>query len=443
VPTTRIPIEPGSTAEAAEGPAAAASKLAMPAVATPAGASETLVDPPCAPPVELADVDVGGPAGEAAPESSRTAGAPRLARHKTIRTLIWMVLLFVAAEGAVRVRAYSRHGVQGPVATIYEPDELLGRRPKPGATISGSQRQLSINRWGFRGADLPKEKPPGSVRIAVLGDSTSFGMEASRDDAVWVAQMVTRLKDAWQADGRHFDAINGAVPGYTLTTSGLQLRERIAPFGPDVVVLYQVGTDLAAHARRQFAPPLAEPGTNAQLAKRLQKASLLVNLIRVNTAAFRAKRVPQERHDQLEEAGLIDYEDRLRDLIDYCRRENWQLVLCTCPRAFGDPTAPTDQHTLAASALANCPMLSLEGLNNAYERYNDRLRRVAREEDLLLIDLAAIVPRRAEYFVDAVHLNDEGHALVGETIARELARRLAQVAEASSSRSAPTGANTE
>lgn len=336
-------------------------------------------------------------------------------RRKTLGTLLGVVLLLATAEAGLRVRAWYRHGSDGPVASIYEPDELLGRRPRPGATLSGSARQLSINRWGFRGADLPQVKPPGTVRVAALGDSTTFGMEAASDEAVWVARMMKQLNAL--NPGSRYDALNAAVPGYTLETSRLRLAERVAPFAPDVVVIYQAGTDIAAHSRRQFPPAAQGRELNSGLAHFAQRHCLLLNLIRVNTVAFTACHTAPRRHDLLDERGVEAYADQVRVTIELCRQRGWRVVLCTCPRAFGDPDAPTDQHQLAQTALANNPALSLPGLNDAYERYNDALRAVARELDATLVDLDRLVPKRREYFADSVHLSDTGHALVGEEVA--------------------------
>ena len=185
-------------------------------------------------------------------------------------------------------------------------------------------------------------------------------------------------------------------------------------------MIYQVGTDLAAHARRQFSPPSNKADTNQLLGRFAQRNSLLVNLVRVNTIACRSRRVPESRHDRLDQRGIEEYRQRLIHLLDLCAERDWRVILCTCPRSFGDPAAPTDQHTLAASALANTPTLSLEGLNDAYKRYNREIRNVARKRAITLADLDAIVPRRVDYFADAVHLSDAGHELVGRAVAEAI-----------------------
>ena len=184
-------------------------------------------------------------------------------RRKTRATMLWVCAMLLAAEGAVRARAWYRHGTAGPVADIYEPDDLLGRRLRSGAAVHGRNRNLSINRWGFRGRDIPKEKPANTLRIAALGGSTTFGLEAGSDEAVWVARLAEILEERVGA-GR-YDSINAGVPGYSLEACTLQLTQRVLPLNPDIVIVYSLAVDLGAHARRQFAHTRAQPSRESSL----------------------------------------------------------------------------------------------------------------------------------------------------------------------------------
>lgn len=348
-------------------------------------------------------------------------------RTKTAWTMIWVVVLSAGMEIGLRLRAWHRYGSASPVAGIYEGDETHGRRLKPGARLTGKERRLSINDWGFRGAQIPKAKPANTVRIAALGDSTTFGMEASSDDAVWVAQTVRSLNDG-AAGGARFDAINAAVPGYTLDYSIHQMQAEVAEFSPDIVVLLQTSTDIAAHSRRQWPSRPANSSTTG-IGRWVHRHSLLLNLVRVNAATFSGALLGRNTARRLDEAGLTAYRRRLHRLIDTCEASGSRVILCTCPRSFGDRRAPTSQAVLATSALANNTALSLAGLNDAYDRYNDAIRSVARQRGVALVDLATLVPQRCDYFIDAVHLNDRGHQLVAhavaDTVAREIGRHVA------------------
>lgn len=356
---------------------------------------------------------------------SRSARAVSRPWPRTARTFVWTIVLLIGAEGGLRIRAWVRHGSAGPVAGIYEGDSTLGRRLKPGAAMSGSDRRVTINDNGFRGAKVSESKPEGVVRIAALGDSTTFGMEVSGDDAVWPARLAAALNATVAA---RFDSINAAVPGYTSAMSLERLRRDVEPFDPDIVIVLQSATDIAAHGRRQFRVIGESAGASLEtrMGKALQEHSLLVNLIRQNAAPYLARFAPQRRFDRLDDRGVNEFEATLIAIAEECSRSSRRLVLCTMPRSFGDESVRADQFDLAGTALANNPSLSLAGLNDAYDRYNAAIRSVAARSGATLVDLARLIPRGNAYFVDATHLNDAGHALVAELVASRLSAGLQQ-----------------
>ena len=135
-----------------------------------------------------------------------------------------------------------------------------------------------------------------------------------------------------------------------------------------------------------------------------------------------ARWAPQRRFDRLDERGVVEFESNLTAIVEACARRSRRVVLCTMPRSFGGDAAGADQHTLAGTALANNPSLSLVGLNDAYDRYNEAIRRTARRSGASLVDLAASIPRGEAFFVDATHLNDAGHARVAQLIGEQLSK---------------------
>ena len=65
----------------------------------------------------------------------------------------------------------------------------------------------------------------------------------------------------------------------------------------------------------------------------------------------------------------------------------------------------------------NIEVPSPESLGRAMRAYHDVTRRVAREEGGPLVDLATVVPRTLDYFVDAVHHTPEAAALTSREVA--------------------------
>jgi hypothetical protein len=71
--------------------------------------------------------------------------------------------------------------------------------------------------------------------------------------------------------------------------------------------------------------------------------------------------------------------------------------------------------------------ISYDDFVNLYDRTNEIVRTVARQEKVFFIDLDAQVPSSKEYIYDAVHLNTKGSELVAEIISSALKKRYPSV----------------
>lgn len=61
-----------------------------------------------------------------------------------------------------------------------------------------------------------------------------------------------------------------------------------------------------------------------------------------------------------------------------------------------------------------------EAYRNLYKEFQDITRQVAKDNNILLIDLANEVPGVSEYIYDSVHLNNEGSKIVAQHISKKL-----------------------
>jgi len=125
-----------------------------------------------------------------------------------------------------------------------EPDPLLGWRNRAGfAGPYGGDEFLtwvSINEHGQRGPAHPHARVAGKRRIAVLGDSQTWG-DGVADDETFVALL----------DGGDTEVLSFATPGWGTDQQLLVLDEQAAGFSPDVVVLALfIGNDLNDNVNR-------------------------------------------------------------------------------------------------------------------------------------------------------------------------------------------------
>ncbi len=122
---------------------------------------------------------------------------------------------------------------------FYAFDAQRGWALKPG--VAGWWRReggayVSINRDGFRGPDLPKAKPPGTVRIAVLGDSYVQATQVPYEKTF--PQVIARnLARCPALGGRRVEALNFGVDGYGTAQELITLKQKALAYSPDIVVL--------------------------------------------------------------------------------------------------------------------------------------------------------------------------------------------------------------
>jgi hypothetical protein len=122
----------------------------------------------------------------------------------------------------------------GPAPWI-EPDPVLGYRHVPGAQLRWTEEGdglIKINSRGHRDAERTLEKPPGTFRIAVLGDSMTEAVQVNLEQT-YTQVLERRLREA----GHSVEVLNFGLMGYGPLQELLQYRQEVARYRPDVVVL--------------------------------------------------------------------------------------------------------------------------------------------------------------------------------------------------------------
>jgi hypothetical protein len=133
------------------------------------------------------------------------------------------------------------------------PDDFTGSRLR--ANMSGWNRiegeaLVRINSDGLRDREHPVAKAPGTVRIAVLGDSFAQAAEVSVEATFW--SHLERALNACRAFGeRRVEVLNFGVSGYGTAQELLTLRYRAWKYSPDIVLLaFFPGNDVRNNSKR-------------------------------------------------------------------------------------------------------------------------------------------------------------------------------------------------
>jgi lysophospholipase L1-like esterase len=100
--------------------------------------------------------------------------------------------------------------------------------------------RIATSDQGLNDRAFAPAKPSGVYRIAVVGDSTSFGWKVGGEKSL--AKVLERELN--QPSPGRFEVMNFSVPGYNTAQELEAIRARVLPFRPDLVVLVFTGNDV-------------------------------------------------------------------------------------------------------------------------------------------------------------------------------------------------------
>jgi len=149
--------------------------------------------------------------------------------------LVLVVAGFAAGEGAARVY----DALRGPAwltvwnALLYEKtaaDGTVVTRIRPNVTVG----DIRINRHGFRGPDIPIDKPRDTIRLSFVGDSVLFNADFEQE---YMIATRTAAILAERAPACRFDHFTAAIPASSIDELAQFVASEAQTFDPDVYVL--------------------------------------------------------------------------------------------------------------------------------------------------------------------------------------------------------------
>jgi lysophospholipase L1-like esterase len=260
------------------------------------------------------------------------------------------------------------------------------------------------NSLGFRDREHTLEKPRGTYRIAVLGDSIAAGYGVERTEDVFPARLETNLHRA----GLPVEVLNFAVSGYNTEQEVETLRTRALAFAPDLVVVAYCHNDTRPPDPRIIAA-LHEVRGN----RRLPRQSALDRAL-VHSALYRFLRYavldPSPRDGAKDAAGQKGdtVPPSLHELGEIARSEHFEVLLAVFPF-----------------------------LPQPYERghgqQHNRLAAIAQREGFHHLDLRPAFrdcgPRLDELRFDRYHPTTAGHACAAAALTNAVAEIVRRDAE--------------
>ncbi len=165
---------------------------------------------------------------------------------KLALVLFGLVFGLVIGEVVLRIAGYS-------YPEFYQPDAVRGYALRPhmqGWYHKEGRAYVNINSDGLRDIEHSIAKPPGTIRIAVIGDSYPEAFQVALEEAFW--SLMKKKMEQCRAFGDHtLEVINFGVSGYGTAQEMLTLRERVWQYSPDIVMLtFTTNNDVSDNLRQ-------------------------------------------------------------------------------------------------------------------------------------------------------------------------------------------------
>lgn len=154
-------------------------------------------------------------------------------RRHPVRTVMETLVLLAAATLLLE-GAFAAFGIG--LEEILEPDPVFGTRHIANKQIVWRMEGYSnesLNSAGLRDSERQIAKPAGTLRIALLGDSATEGLQVPLSDT-YGKVLEQRLTESRH---RPVEVINFGCSGYSTGQEVLQFEQQVAPYKPDVTIL--------------------------------------------------------------------------------------------------------------------------------------------------------------------------------------------------------------
>jgi hypothetical protein len=333
-------------------------------------------------------------------------------RQKEIATGLTILCVtgfaFATGEVTLRIVQSAKFGTPTTVerSDKFAIDPVTGLRlPVPGSR-HGS---IHYNSLGFRGPELRVPKPPGALRIAYLGSSTT--LDAYAGNASWPATATKRLQQS--AGNCEVDYLNAGVAGFATDRMLRYFEGRVRQTQPDVVVV--LPSDVNLDLDRYMVRHGLHDGIHYSPSW-LARHSVLWSKVEMNATILRRQRLAlrSEARNDIQVGEVVGaFDRRLRALVRSIQVSGSQPVLLESTGQVRRGQSASEQAAAAATDLFYMPYVSIQTLLDLRDEYNRAVRRVGAALQVPVLDVRLRVPGDERHYRDSSHYTPRGAALAG------------------------------
>jgi hypothetical protein len=327
-----------------------------------------------------------------------------------LKLFFWIASFLVLMELGLEVRAYQRGW-----------DTMLFGFSPPTQSVSQQQANSEFGptpAFPFRSRIVPLERESGNHRYWVASSSHA-------EDIYLPPPMIfPNILEHFLKEGKiNAVVLNASRAGIDIPGNVDDLKRWGGQWKPDYAILYQMSLSIGSIAKHVLgagaqvasanANKKVKEGPVAWINRLVEKTTIYANVKGQITARIGASRVLS---NGLGVQAEQEFTAMLRDFIGAARSIGSVPVLTTFATSHTRKQLGEIPQDIALGLFKYSSVLSVEGWVASVEQFNAVVKRVAIDEQILLIDVESTVAGHPEYFRDFVHFTPAGHEAVAKAM---------------------------
>ncbi len=407
-----------------------------------------------------------------------------------IAALTFLCFLLLSIEGLARLFSPPPNRLERILAMLEQDADLLWKQRADLNTVFEGAR-VRTNSLGLRNKAIPRKTNENTTRIVCLGASPTFGWGV-KEEQTYAYQLDQLLKKN-APQSKDVEVINAGVIGYSSHQGLQFLKNKILRLSPDIITVPYVINDVDKHRFfRSDGKTDKELKSKSKILTNIENLldrSHLVNLLRKTVTQFQSAAVQyfgtigKYQYIETRRVPIDDYKENLKSIIHIARQNGIKVVFLKMPVNLpSKKNVSESSHSKLDSYLADALALAkekkfgkaIEKLKDAivldpfsskayyllgkyYEQigdgkqahdnfkqaikmelyecgylgkdYNEIMERVAKEEQVVMVDMVSAFNQYAKennksLFLDSqhdtIHPNPLGHTIISQEIYKAL-----------------------
>lgn len=280
--------------------------------------------------------------------------------------------------------------------------------------------------YPYHSPEIKLEKSRGDVRFWMASGSYALGktIEDSFPN-VFCNELIN--------DGTKCQMINAARPGYTIKQNIKQLEEDAIKWKPDYVILYSMSLDIEMLSYQFLGGKSVNieiQNTDVEEKIDISISDFIEREIEYTTLYSHLRRfvggsilLASLLYDDMGDDAANLFKKTLEDFIRACEMIEAEPILTTFAVRFNHNNISQISYDGKLWLMRYGEHLSPKGWVDTINKYNEIIRQVAEENNLICVDVEDAISGQQEHFTDFVHFTNEGHHIVGKKIAEGFIQR--------------------